>query len=51
MKKPKDLIIRKFRLIDEFEKGEKGKDPTISYGLMDANDRNLQNWNAMIMGP
>ena len=37
--------------MEEFEKGEKGKDPTLSYGLVDPADRSLKLWNAMIMGP
>lgn len=44
--------IRRFKLIEEFELSEKGKnDPTLSYGLEDPNDMTMTYWNAMIMGP
>ena len=45
-------VLRRFRLLEEFEKAEKGKnDMTLSYGLEDPDDRSFTNWNAMIMGP
>ena len=44
--------LRRFRLLEEFEKAEKGKsDMTLSYGLDDPEDKSFTNWNGMIMGP
>jgi len=47
-----DPILRRFRLMEELESGEKNKgDPTLSYGLVDSDDRDLKTWNACIIGP
>lgn len=47
-----DPVMRRFRLMDELEQGEKNKgDPTISYGLVNADDRDLKSWNGCIIGP
>jgi len=38
--------------MEELESGEKNKgDPTLSYGLVDSDDRDLKTWNACIIGP
>mmetsp|Transcript_90139 Transcript_90139/g.135122 ORF Transcript_90139/g.135122 Transcript_90139/m.135122 type:complete len:117 (-) Transcript_90139:134-484(-) len=44
---------RKFKLLDELEKGEKtGNDPSISYGLdTTIEDPEWKTWNATILGP
>ncbi len=39
---------RRFRLIKELEQSEKNKDPSISYGPKDQNDRSLSLWQALI---
>lgn len=45
-------VQRRFRLMAEFEKAEKGKnDMSLSYGLEDSSDRSFTDWNAMITGP
>ena len=51
MNKKNDPILRRFRLIEEYESANKGKDPFISYGLTDPDDRSLSKWNASIVGP
>jgi len=43
--------LRRFRLMEELEEGEKGKDPNISYGLIDLEDISLTFWRAMMVGP
>ena len=45
------LVVRRFRLIEELEKGEKNQDANFSYGLVDSDDRSLTEWRAMIVGP
>lgn len=47
-----NLVVRKFRLFEELEKGEKAHgDQSISYGLDSAEDMTLTYWNATILGP
>jgi len=52
-----DVVVpRSFKLLDELEKGEKGKFESphagyVSYGLADSNDADLSDWNATIIGP
>ena len=45
------LEIRRFRLIEEYEKSLANKNAHISYGLVDNEDRSLTEWRAMIIGP
>ena len=48
----KSNTTRRFRLIEEFEAAEKGKDSNLfSLGLEDPEDRSLTYWNGMIFGP
>lgn len=51
MNKKQDSVLRRFRLIEEYEKAKEGKDPYISFGLSDPDDRSLSKWNASIVGP
>jgi ubiquitin-conjugating enzyme E2 variant len=45
-------VPRNFKLLDELEASEKAKvNGSISYGLEDAGDMNLSEWNANILGP
>jgi ubiquitin-conjugating enzyme E2 variant len=50
-KKTQDPILRRFRLIEEYEKAKEGEDAYISYGLIDPDDRSLSKWSASIVGP
>ena len=51
-KKGCDSVLRRFRLMEELEAGEKDKgDPTISYGLADPDDRELKTWTGSVIGP
>ncbi len=45
------IYNRRFRLLDEFEASEKGKDPYLSFGLVDAEDSTFTEWRALIIGP
>ena len=47
-----DSVLRRFRLMEELEAGEKNKgDPNLSYGLKDPDDRSLTYWSGCIIGP
>ncbi|CAA19336.1 ubiquitin conjugating enzyme E2 Mms2 [Schizosaccharomyces pombe] len=45
-------VPRNFKLLEELEKGEKGLgESSCSYGLTNADDITLSDWNATILGP
>jgi len=46
------IVPRNFKLLEELERSEKGLgEMAISFGLADAGDTFLTNWNAGILGP
>ena len=48
----KIIIPRNFKLLEELEKSEKGAgDMSISFGLVDADDIFMTDWNGSIFGP
>ena len=55
MEKKNHPVLRRFRLIKEYEDAIKGiscnSKYTISYGLADPEDRSLSKWNGTIIGP